>query len=76
MNQESECHAVHEKPSTWRHKLAFVGFLTISLVYLALEHTVHLLGVLSYFLLIVSSLMHFLNQAGHDIHDGPKGPTP
>ncbi|HWO99711.1 MAG TPA: DUF2933 domain-containing protein [Methylococcus sp.] len=66
---------IHPTPSGWRHKIALMVFLAVSLYYLTMEHTVHLFGVASYFLVVVSSLMYFLlhgsrgiysEQGGHD----------
>jgi len=45
---------------------AFIGFSLIAAVYLVTEHTMHVLGVLPYLLLLACPFMHLFMQHGHD----------
>lgn len=68
MARESECREIQVKPTGWRHKAALAVFLVLTLFYLVMEHTVHLFGVVSYFLVLLGPLMHFLHHAGDEIY--------
>ncbi len=67
MASEYQCPDNSAKPSSWRHKAALIVFLSVSLFYLVLEHTVHLFGLVSYFLVLGCPLMHFFHHAGDGI---------
>lgn len=58
-----------------RFASVFWVFLSIGLVFLALEHRVHLYGALPYLLLLACPLMHLFMHHGHGGH-GSHGPTP
>jgi hypothetical protein len=48
----------------------FIAFCVIAAVFLIYEHTVHVLGVLPYLLLLACPLMHFFMHHGHHHHGG------
>ena len=53
----------------------FWVFLSIGLVFMALEHRAHLYGALPYLLLLACPLMHLFMHHGHGGHGG-HGPAP
>jgi hypothetical protein len=61
-----------------RGPAAFIGFCLIAAIYLVTEHTMHVLGILPYLLLLVCPLMHLFMHHGHghgehqhDANDSP-----
>jgi hypothetical protein len=59
-------------------RMVFLAFCVIAAVFLIYEHTVHVLGVLPYLLLLACPLMHLFMHHGHHHHhhtdssaDGP-----
>ncbi|WP_223163411.1 DUF2933 domain-containing protein [Methylococcus geothermalis] len=53
-----------------------MGFLALSLYYLVMEHTAHLFGLLSYLLVLICPLMHFLHHGSEGIHSEHKERSP
>jgi DUF2933 family protein len=55
-------------------RAAFIGFCVIAALFLIYEHTMHVLGVLPYLLLLACPLMHMFMHHGHGHgghgHDG------
>jgi hypothetical protein len=49
-------------------RVALIGFSIIAALFLIYEHTMHVLGVLPYVLLLACPLMHLFMHHGH--HDG------
>ena len=48
-----------------RGRAVFIGFSLIAALYLVTEHTMHVLGVLPYLLLLACPFMHLFMQHGH-----------
>ena len=46
-------------------RAAFIGFCVIAALFLIYEHTMHVLGVLPYLLLLACPLMHLFMHHGH-----------
>ena len=80
MNDEHHDTKVHEETHGPRIRFIWIFwvFLSIGLVFLALEHRAHLYGALPYLLLLACPLMHVFMQHGHGGHGvhGGRGPTP
>lgn len=70
--------AAHSPPphpdDRWRVRsgLAFAVLGGIALVFLLLEHHLHLLGALPYLLLLACPLMHLFHHGGHGHGSGPR----
>ena len=61
----------HAEPSWWRSRtgIAVLGFALIVAFYILREHYAHVLGMLSYLLLLACPLMHLFMHHGHAGHD-------
>jgi hypothetical protein len=51
-------------------RAAFIGFGVIAALFLIYEHTIHVLGILPYLLLLACPLMHVFMHHGHHHHGG------
>ena len=65
-----------DAPRTKRARWVFGAFLAIAAALLALEHRIHVLGVLPWLFLLACPLMHLFMHHGHESHsarhDAPK----
>ena len=66
MNEYSESSQSHtnDRPSSATHWV-LIGFLAVAVLFLALEHRAHLLGILPFLILLACPLMHFFMHRGH-----------
>ena len=51
-------------------RTALIGFSIIAALFLIYEHTMHVLGILPYLLLLACPLMHLFMHHGHGGHGG------
>lgn len=69
MHSQISHHRTHSSRSKW----VLLGFLIVAAYFLWNEHRAHLMGILSYLLLLACPLMHIFHHHGHRSHHGGGG---